>query len=359
MQQITPNYTKYYNGKYERKGHLFPKRFRSVYVERALYLTRLTRYINLLPERLGLAPGFRDYAYSSYSAFAGAQEATPGVSINNEVRQVVSSLGIAQLENPYERYMLSADKNEIAFFEKKLSRGYILGSAQFTAAVKAAINKEETKAEVETVKVPEDQGELVNVRPGEMPRSSGTNGRTAVLSGALLCTVALSAFSVSINQQALRNVPAVMEPMVQVIAGPVLETGQTIARATPNTMTWIEPVAEPIKGTTWEIDLYTVDAEGSLKPIRDRIVFDGKSFVSSYFSSQGFKPSNYTVTTQANGIVTWETMQMNAKGEMISWRGDFIGGKMEGVLSLQTGNQAKDFQFMSNQKTQIQMVQHG
>src|SRR3990172_93250 len=45
------DYDKYYNGRYERKGSLFPKRFKSVVVEKEAYLPRLTRYIHLTPVR--------------------------------------------------------------------------------------------------------------------------------------------------------------------------------------------------------------------------------------------------------------------------------------------------------------------
>ncbi|MFH0985982.1 MAG: transposase [Candidatus Omnitrophota bacterium] len=135
MQKITPNYTKYYNSKYGRKGHLFPKRFRSVYVERNAYLPKLTRFIHLLPERSGVASCFREYPYSSYAAYASNAKGP----ILVEVTEVIRSLGVAVSEDPYERYMLSADDRELEYLEKKLSRGSFLGSDEFVSKVRQEI----------------------------------------------------------------------------------------------------------------------------------------------------------------------------------------------------------------------------
>jgi hypothetical protein len=97
------------------------------------------------------------------------------------------------------------------------------------------------------------------------------------------------------------------------------------------------------------VELISVGPDGVERPIRDQIKFAGKAFQSHYFASQGFSPSNYSVTVNRNGVVTWETMQRNEKGEVIMWRGDWQGNKMEGVMSYQSsGGSPKDFSFMSS-----------
>ena len=106
---------------------------------------------------------------------------------------------------------------------------------------------------------------------------------------------------------------------------------------------------QDLNGTIWEVELISVSEDGSQKPIKDKIKFDGKSFVSYYFSSQGFLPTNYSVTVQQNGFITWETVQRNPKGETVSWRGDWQGNRMEGALSYRpAGMTPQDFSFMSN-----------
>ena len=53
MHNINSSYTKYYNGRYERKGHLFRERFKAALVEKdPKVLLNLTAYIHLNPKKL-------------------------------------------------------------------------------------------------------------------------------------------------------------------------------------------------------------------------------------------------------------------------------------------------------------------
>jgi REP element-mobilizing transposase RayT len=346
MQKITPNYTKYYNSKYGRKGHLFPKRFRSVYVERTAYLPKLTRFIHLLPERNGVAASFRDYPYTSYAAYTANAKASVPV----DAAEVMGSLGTTTVEDPYERYMLSADEHETEFLEKKLSRGSFLGSEEFTAKVRREIALQAAKKEQE---VPaEEVLAEAPVLSSPVPTAFVSHGswkmRPVILSGALFAAVAFSVFSVTLNHPTLQVAPA--SKAVQAQVAPV---SKMIARATPRTF------KTPIEGMIWEVEIYTVTKDGNAQPIKDKIRFNGKSFESYYFSSQGFSPSNYTVRVRENGAITWETMQRNPKGQIISWRGDLEGDQMAGVMSFQSNNKnAQDFSFMSKKAT-VGAMQNG
>ena len=346
MQKITPNYTKYYNSKYGRKGHLFPKRFRSVYVERNAYLPKLTRFIHLLPERSGVAVSFRDYAYSSYAAYTANAKASPPV----DVAEVMGLLGTTVAEDPYERFMLSTDERETEFLEKKLSRGSFLGSEEFTAKVRreialyAAKKEEEMPAE----EILAEASVLSSPAPEVSIAHGGWKMRPVILSGALFATVVFSVFSATLNHPTLQVAPP--SKTVQTQVAPV---SKMIARATPRTF------KTPIEGMIWEVEIYTVTKDGNTQPIKDKIRFNGKSFESYYFSSQGFSPSNYTVRVRENGAITWETMQRNPKGQVISWRGDLEGNQMAGVMSFQSDNKnAQDFSFMSK-KAAMGAVQNG
>jgi REP element-mobilizing transposase RayT len=346
MQKITPNYTKYYNNKYGRKGHLFPKRFRSVYVERTAYLPKLTRFIHLLPERSGVAASFRDYPYSSYAAYT----ANAKTSVPVDVAEVMKSLGTVVAEDPYERYMLSADEQEMEFLEKKLSRGSFLGSEEFTAKVRceialhAAKKEEEAPAEEIIAEAPV----LSSPAPEVSVSHGGWKMRPVILSGALFATVAFSVFSTTLNHPTLQVAPA-----SKTVKAEIAPVSKMIARATPRTF------KTPIEGMIWEVDIYTVTKDGNAQPIKDKIRFNGKSFESYYFSSQGFRPSNYTVKVRENGAITWETMQRNPKGQVISWRGDLEGNQMAGVMSFQSENKnALYFSFM-RKKAAMGTVQNG
>ena len=47
MQRVGNSYTKYFNAKYERNGHLFGSRFQSIHIDKNEYLTHLSGYIHL------------------------------------------------------------------------------------------------------------------------------------------------------------------------------------------------------------------------------------------------------------------------------------------------------------------------
>ncbi len=49
MHDLNSLYTKYYNGRYVRRGHLFEARFKSVLVEKLNYLLPMTRHIHHTP----------------------------------------------------------------------------------------------------------------------------------------------------------------------------------------------------------------------------------------------------------------------------------------------------------------------
>jgi REP element-mobilizing transposase RayT len=55
MHDLIPSYTKYFNGKYKRKGRLFQKRYRMVLIEKEPNLLKMTAYIHLMPKFMRLA----------------------------------------------------------------------------------------------------------------------------------------------------------------------------------------------------------------------------------------------------------------------------------------------------------------
>jgi putative transposase len=65
MHDLNNTYTKHFNGRYERKGHLFQGRFKAALVEKAPNLIKLTAYMHLNPKRLNLVADAQDYLYSS------------------------------------------------------------------------------------------------------------------------------------------------------------------------------------------------------------------------------------------------------------------------------------------------------
>jgi REP element-mobilizing transposase RayT/predicted nucleotidyltransferase len=74
MRHINGAYTTYFNLKRKRAGHLFQGRYKAILVEADAYAAELSRYIHLNPVRAGIVKTPRDYRWSSYPAYIGAQE---------------------------------------------------------------------------------------------------------------------------------------------------------------------------------------------------------------------------------------------------------------------------------------------
>lgn len=65
MHQINNKYSKYFNGKYKRVGHVFQGRYKAVLVQDERYMLKLLRYVHQNPVRAGLCKLVEDYRWSS------------------------------------------------------------------------------------------------------------------------------------------------------------------------------------------------------------------------------------------------------------------------------------------------------
>lgn len=69
MQKVINSYTKYYNIKHNRVGHLFQGTFKAVPIEDDEQLLHVSRYIHLNPYVSNLTKDLKTYPHSSYPAF--------------------------------------------------------------------------------------------------------------------------------------------------------------------------------------------------------------------------------------------------------------------------------------------------
>lgn len=69
MKRVLSHYAGWYNFKYERTGHLFANRYKSLPVEDDSYFLTLAKYIHRNPVKAGLVENMQDYRYSSYSDY--------------------------------------------------------------------------------------------------------------------------------------------------------------------------------------------------------------------------------------------------------------------------------------------------
>lgn len=76
IQNLAFRYTRYFNRKYNRIGHLFQGRFKSVIVEGDRYFKELIRYIHLNPVRANLVSLPQEYEWSSHKSYLMLNEYT-------------------------------------------------------------------------------------------------------------------------------------------------------------------------------------------------------------------------------------------------------------------------------------------
>lgn len=74
IQNLAFRYTQYINRKYDRVGHLFQGRFKSIIVDDSQYLKELVRYIHLNPVRANLVNAPEKYVWSSHRAYLQLDE---------------------------------------------------------------------------------------------------------------------------------------------------------------------------------------------------------------------------------------------------------------------------------------------
>jgi putative transposase len=74
MQNVSFRYTRWFNWKHGKSGHLFQGRYKAVVIDSNAYLVELVRYIHLNPVRAGITNDLLDCAWSSHLAYIGKEE---------------------------------------------------------------------------------------------------------------------------------------------------------------------------------------------------------------------------------------------------------------------------------------------
>jgi putative transposase len=72
--KVSTGYSKYFNKKYNKAGHLFQERFRSIKIDSDEYLLWLSAYIHLNPKTARLVKNVREYPWSSLGEYLEDRE---------------------------------------------------------------------------------------------------------------------------------------------------------------------------------------------------------------------------------------------------------------------------------------------
>ncbi len=151
MHDLNANYTKCFNGRYERKGHLFQERYKMIIMEKDTYILETMAYVHLNPIAAGLAKDLKDYPYSSYEYYAsGSKEAAAGamsLDLSEETREIKSRLSELSVAD-FPGYLSGISKEKMENLGNKLTKSTILGSKKFIEKIEtvaqelSAANKE-------------------------------------------------------------------------------------------------------------------------------------------------------------------------------------------------------------------------
>jgi REP element-mobilizing transposase RayT len=310
MHNLNNAYTKYFNSRYQRKGHLFRGRFKAALVEKSPNLAKLTAYMHLNPKRLNLTFDAKNYPYSSYGYYlkhAGEKQFTPtpkslvwGFNIEQEITEVLNLLK----GKGYEEFVNELTKDEADKLHKRLQRGAIVGSGEFINRIKNEAARYQLRS-------------ANNGTSGRQPRY-----KLFILTGGLVLLL-------------VTGLSGIYFYLVAKDTGISMDNHQIITQAIRR--------AEELDATEWQIRL--TPASGG-KQTADTISFSQGQFISGKLNTQGFIVSNYSLTIEDSGKIVWETMQTGPQGTA-SWRGEIEGNKMQGILSLRSGDEAQDFSFIS------------
>jgi REP element-mobilizing transposase RayT len=309
MHDLNSLYTKYFNGRYQKRGHLFESRFRSVLVEKATSLVKLTQHIHRAPMRHDITKDqqISSYPYSSYQLYALGETL--------EAKEVLSFLNAKDDASAYEKYVIEPGKEEIEELTKALKRGSVYGSDEFLDRVKKRV---------------EERSEVLKEEAKPSVKSSAT--LLVFISGLVVVAIGATIY-LYVSKQ---NLESKYQTLLNQREAEFAEKTKFENRS---------PLAlSELDGTAWAIEMIGVSGQSARKTMTDTIRFENGKIYTDELKKRGFNATNFSVSQGQGGMTTWETVQSNAEGETISWRGDWQGDAMKGVMSSSVQG---DFSFYS------------
>ncbi len=117
----------------------------------------------------------------------------------------------------------------------------------------------------------------------------------------------------------------------------------------------IEERKKELNGGEWEVMIKSMSGKGALDG-SDALTFQDNVFRSKSSAKLGFTSTNYTLTVSdsGEGPTVWETMQTSGKGNVMFWRGEWLGDKMTGVISRQLEDgKSEEYSFSSSSMKEI------
>ena len=339
MHNLNTKYTKSYNSRYGKSGHLFQSRFKSKLVEKEEHLLRLTRYIHLMPGNLGLTQDIAEYPYSSLMLYAGDHDHVEHwqLDMTAELKEVLNFFPQVQAgddqRRAYVNYVRSVGERELGAVQKLLHRKTFVGSREFIETMHKKV-KEHVK---------EEERSHVIRRP-----SAGL----VMAGGLIVLFLSVAAFSFYSHQTKLQDTLDIATNGMGVVRDELTKRVNTLQS---ELVIYEEKENHGLGGLTWELKLTPVQQENINGAFIDQLRFKGGQVISTAMLAKGFTPFDYTIQDQTHGKRIWQTMQTNSEGTTVRWYGIIAGDKMRGVLTeipacRQAGQpecESRDFSFVS------------
>jgi len=132
MQWFGTTYTRQYNIKHRRNGHLFQGRFKSFLIENDEYLMLLSCYIHRNPLRAGIVRRLADYPWSSYPVYAYGKRSPEWLL----TKPILSLLDTKDKHMAYRKLVQDYSREEKRIWED-FRHGLFLGSQKFIDRIKS------------------------------------------------------------------------------------------------------------------------------------------------------------------------------------------------------------------------------
>ncbi len=329
MHSLNSNYTKYYNGRYSKSGHLFQGRFKAVIAQKEGYLLDLTRYIHLCSQRDKVCESAGLYAYSSYGRYSNRTDAL-GPQITAEIREVFSYIREDDAVTGYQKIMETTAAAAFENLRKAVAKPY-LGSDEFIVEVKRRMEESSSAQKQNEV----TYEEVIIRKPNPVFVAVGS----VVI--VILGLVAFNLYKINLGLQ------TTYETTIRSYTQQVASMQKTMAEAK-----MLREQLHEIERVAWEIQLTPV-GETANGTHNDMLRFQKGKFISEYLSSSGYAPFEYQLVTKDDGTVIWQTSQTNPAGTKISWYGVWNGKMIRGLVSERpVEGTNRDFSFISTRQIQ-------
>jgi putative transposase len=132
MQWLGATYTKRFNTRHFRSGHLFQGRFKNMLVQNDAYMLELSYYIHRNPVRAGMVKRLSSYRWSSYRAYAYDDQSVKWLNTELLLSQF---LNVTDIHVAYREGAQKYAKEEQRIWED-LRHGIFLGTKKFVQKIK-------------------------------------------------------------------------------------------------------------------------------------------------------------------------------------------------------------------------------